>query len=233
LPRTWSAELGFRRAILARELSVAEIAALDARGLDLEVFVHGALCYGYSGLCLFSSMVGGRSGNRGRCSQSCRMRYRLGTGGEQGPLERVLSTSDLAAIETLPALLAAGVTSFKIEGRMKDAGYVAVATAVYREALDEAQADPEGYRTRPEWLARLGQSFSRGFTNAHLEGRHASVRSSGRGGHRGVAVGRVEAVDEEQGLVTLRTAEPLDDGDVIVVYTPWGQTEPVWYPSGL
>ena len=188
--------------------------------------MHGALCYGYSGLCLFSSMVGGRSGNRGRCSQACRMRYRLEAGGEVRPLERVLSTSDLAAIDSLPALLAAGVTSFKIEGRMKDAGYVAVATAVYREALDEALADPVGYRTRPEWLSRLGQSFSRGFTNAHLGGQHASVRSAGRGGHRGVAVGRVEGVDEERGLVTLRTTEPLADGDVIVVYTPWGHTEP-------
>ena len=220
------AELGFERAILARELTVDEIAALDPHGLDLEVFVHGALCYGYSGLCLFSSMVGGRSGNRGRCSQACRMRYRLVAGGEGGRLERVLSTSDLAAIDALPALLAAGVTSFKIEGRMKDAGYVAVATAVYREALDEALADPQGYRVKPEWLARLGQSFSRGFTNAHLEGRHANVRSAGRGGHRGVAVGRVEGVDEETGLVTLRTTEPLADGDVIVVYTPWGHTEP-------
>ena len=88
--------LGFSRAILARELSLAEIAALDARGLELEAFVHGALCYGYSGDCLLSSMVGGRSGNRGRCSQSCRLRYALRTRGS-APLEssRIMSTSDL------------------------------------------------------------------------------------------------------------------------------------------
>ena len=119
-----------------------------------------------------------------------------------------MSTSDLAAIGVLPGLLAAGVTSFKIEGRMKDAAYVGVTTAVYREALDAALADPEGYAVRPEWSARLEQSFSRGFTTAHLEGRHHEVRSGGRGGHRGVLVGRVSGVDEATGAVEVRSASP-------------------------
>lgn len=221
------AERGFARAILARELSLAEIERLDAHGLGLEVFVHGALCYGYSGSCLFSSMIGGRSGNRGRCSQSCRMRYRL-LAGEQGTgLTRVLSTNDLAAIGALPRLLRAGVASFKIEGRMKDASYVAAATAVYREALDAAAADPDAYVVRPEWMSRLEQSFSRGFTNAYLDELPATVRSRGRGGHRGVAVGRVESVDDERGLATIRLAAPLHDNDVVSIYTPAGQTEPV------
>ncbi|MGO8683494.1 MAG: peptidase U32 family protein [Thermoleophilia bacterium] len=218
---------GFRRAILARELSLAEIERLDAHGLELEVFVHGALCYGYSGLCLFSSMIGGRSGNRGRCSQACRMRYRLLVGETGTELSRLLSTSDLAAIAVLPQLLRAGVASFKIEGRMKDAAYVATATAVYRQALDAALADPEHYEVRDEWLRRLEQSFSRGFTNAHLEGDHAHVRSRGRSGHRGVAVGRVESMDEERGLVTIHLTAPLHDNDVVSIYTPVGQTEPV------
>ena len=186
--------LGFSRAILARELSLAEIAALETRGLELEAFVHGALCYGYSGDCLLSSMVGGRSGNRGRCSQSCRLRYALRrTGSAALEPSRIMSTSDLSAIGVLPELLAAGVSSFKVEGRMKDAAYVGVTTAVYREALDAAVADPEGYAVRPAWSARLEQSFSRSFTTAHLEGRHDDVRSGGRGGHRGVLVGRVSA----------------------------------------
>src|SRR5674476_1230815 len=190
--------LGFTRAILARELSLAEIAALEHHGLELEAFVHGALCYGYSGDCLLASMVGGRSGNRGRCSQSCRLRYDLRGLGDRSAHDpvgvaspaadlaaeptRVMSTSDLAAISVLPRLLAAGVTSFKIEGRMKDAAYVGVTTAVYREALDAALADPEGYEVRPEWNARLEQSFSRSFTTAHLDGRHHEVRSGGRPG---------------------------------------------------
>ncbi|HMK93376.1 MAG TPA: peptidase U32 family protein, partial [Thermoleophilia bacterium] len=205
------ARLGFARAILARELSLDEIAALEPHGLALEAFVHGALCYGYSGACLLSSMASGRSGNRGRCSQACRMRYRFDVGTAGGAVAarvaddsppagdtgsrsgdtRVLSTADLAAIGALPALIAAGVTSFKIEGRMKDPDYVAVVTAVYREALDAALADPAGFVVRPAWLSRLEQSFSRGFTAAHLEGRHAAVRGGGRAGHRGVPIGRV------------------------------------------
>jgi putative protease len=238
------ARLGFSRAVLARELSLGEIAALDAHGLELEAFVHGALCYGYSGDCLLSSMVGGRSGNRGRCSQACRLRYslrRLGEHPEPGEraeggaagredeaedLARVMSTSDLAAIAVLPRLLEAGITSFKLEGRMKDAAYVGVTTAVYRDALDAALADPGHYRVRPEWNERLEQSFSRSFTTAHLEGRHAEVRSGGRGGHRGVLVGRVTRVNEARGEVAVRLRQPVAAGDLVYLYTPWGQTEP-------
>jgi collagenase-like PrtC family protease len=249
------AALGFRRAVLARELSLTEIEALQAHGVELEVFVHGALCYGYSGNCLFASMVGGRSGNRGRCTQACRMRYALrpaasapaalghsvpSAGVQQAPgrktseaevTGRVLSASDLAALDALPQLLAAGVTAFKIEGRMKDAGYVATATAVYSEALQAALTDPAGFAVRPEWRRRLEQSFSRGFTTAHLQGRHAEVRSRDRGGHRGVQVGRVEEVDESQGRVVVRTTEPVSAGDVLIIFTPCGQTEPLRVPS--
>ena len=262
------ARLGCRRAILARELSLDEIAALDSHGLELEAFVHGALCYGYSGDCLLSSMIGGRSGNRGRCSQSCRLRYELRCGGAgsagQSPARpapqaapvsgsesargarrpqaaddeassagtRVMSTSDLAAIALLPQLLAAGVTSFKLEGRMKDAAYVGVTTAVYRQALDAALADPDGYEVRPEWLASLEQSFSRSFTTAHLEGRHHEVRSGGRGGHRGVLVGRVATVDAARGEVRVRLTQPVSAGDVVYFYTPSGQTEPLRLAEG-
>jgi putative protease len=249
-------DLGFSRAILARELSLMEIAALETHGLEIEVFVHGALCYGYSGDCLLSSMVGGRSGNRGRCSQSCRLRYDLRRPGDKatrapaGPASpaagrqggpaaeraaeprRAMSTSDLAAIGVLPRLLAARVTSFKIEGRMKDAAYVGVTTAVYREALDAALTDPEGYEVRPEWSSRLEQSFSRSFTTAHLDGRHHEVRSGGRGGHRGVLVGRVAAVDERRGEVRVRLAKEVAAGDLVYLYTPWGQTEPVRVQEG-
>ena len=219
--------LGFARAILARELSLLEIAALEARGLELEAFVHGALCYGYSGDCLLSSMVGGRSGNRGRCSQSCRLRYALMAPGSPAlESSRIMSTSDLAAIGVLPELLAAGVTSLKVEGRMKDAAYVGVTTSVYREALDAAVADPEGFAVRPEWRERLEQSFSRSFTMAHLEGRHDDVRSGGRGGHRGVLVGRVSGFEEATGRVEIKLSRPVAEGDVVYLYTPWGQTEP-------
>ena len=246
------AALGFSRAILARELSLDEIAALDPHGLGLEVFVHGALCYGYSGACLLSSMASGRSGNRGRCSQACRLRYRLDAGaagpadnaarsgappvaparpadpstGSDADLPRVLSTADLAAVAVLPALLAAGVTSFKIEGRMKDAAYVAVTTAVYRAALDAALADPDGFVVAPEWLSRLEQSFSRGFTTAHLAGDHAAVRAAGRHGNRGLQIGRIEAFDEARGEATVRVDCELHEADVVQIYTTWGSTQP-------
>ena len=143
-----------------------------------------------------------------------------------------MSTSDLSALAVLPRLLAAGVTSFKIEGRMKDAAYVGVTTAVYREALDAALADPEGFAVHPEWTARLEQSFSRSFTKAHLEGRHHEVRSGGRGGHRGVLVGRVAAVDERRGEVTVKLSKEVAAGDLVYLYTPWGQTEPVRVSDG-
>ncbi len=224
------AALGFARAILARELSLAEIAVLEPHGLELEAFVHGALCYGYSGACLLSSMASGRSGNRGRCSQACRMRYRIeggaGAPDPTGEPPRLLSTADLAAIAALPALLEAGVTSFKIEGRMKDPAYVAVTTAVYRDALDAALDDPERFAVEPAWLARLEQSFSRGFTTAHLAGDHATVRAARRGGHRGVQIGRVEAVDEARGIVTVRVDRELHEADVVQIYTIWGATQP-------
>jgi hypothetical protein len=124
------------------------------------------------------------------------------------------------------------VTSFKIEGRMKDAAYVGVTTAVYREALDAALADPDGYAVRPEWGTRLEQSFSRSFTTAHLDGVHHEVRSGGRGGHRGVLVGRVTAVDERRGEVRVRLAKEVSEGDLVYLYTPWGQTEPLRVQEG-
>ena len=109
---------------------------------------------------------------------------------------------------------------------MKDAAYVGVTTSVYREALDAALADPEGFAVRPEWSERLEQSFSRSFTTAHLQGRHDDVRSGGRGGHRGVLVGRVSGFDEATGLVRIKLSKPVAEGDVVYLYTPWGQTEP-------
>ena len=109
---------------------------------------------------------------------------------------------------------------------MKDAAYVGVTASVYREALDAAVADPDGFSVRPEWSARLEQSFSRSFTSAHLEGRHDDVRSGGRGGHRGVLVGRVSRIDEATGSVEVKLSKPVAEGDVVYLYTPWGQTEP-------
>lgn len=131
---TWLKEHGCSRVVLARELSLSEIAAIHRENpLELEVFIHGALCYSYSGQCLFSSILGGRSGNRGRCAQPCRLPYSHIIAHNE---EYLLSLKDLCGIDFLPALYKAGVTSLKIEGRMKRAEYAAGVTEVYRRALD-------------------------------------------------------------------------------------------------
>jgi len=157
-------KLGFKRAVLARELSLQEISAIRRRtSLELEHFIHGALCFSFSGQCFFSSWMGGKSGNRGCCAQPCRRRYRTHQGAGY-----FFSTNDLSALELLPDLAAAGVSSLKIEGRMKSAEYVAQVVSAYRLALD---ADPGG---RPEAVRRakdlLKESFGRSPTRGFLPG---------------------------------------------------------------
>jgi putative protease len=136
-------DMGFQRVILAREVGLADLMEIRKKSLmDLEVFVHGALCFCYSGQCLFSSMIGGRSGNRGRCAQPCRLPYHLVD--EKGrelsgiPGEHPLSPKDLMLLRELPDLFIAGISSLKIEGRMKRPEYVAAVVRIYREALDRA-----------------------------------------------------------------------------------------------
>lgn len=155
--------VGIKRAILARELSLSEIAAIAETGIDLEVFVHGALCVAYSGQCLFSSLLGGRSGNRGQCAQPCRLPYQLvdrETGRVIGaqPGDYLLSPKDLKLIDHLDLLKQIGVKSLKIEGRMKGPEYAAVVTKAYRDAIDGKQADHQG----------LASVFNRQFTTYHL-----------------------------------------------------------------
>ena len=135
--------LGVERAVLAREVSLGEIGKFKGgeMGLPLEVFVHGALCVAYSGQCLTSESLGQRSANRGECAQACRMPYELVVDGairDLGDRRYLLSPQDLAAVEEIPALLALGVVSFKIEGRLKTPEYVAAVCQVYRRAMDAA-----------------------------------------------------------------------------------------------
>ena len=117
--------LGFKRVVLSRELSLHEIEYVTKNSdIEIECFVHGALCISYSGQCLFSSIVGGRSGNRGKCAQSCRLPYKLLENGKKIDSGYLLSTRDLCSLEFLPQLISAGVKSFKIEGRMKSPEYM-------------------------------------------------------------------------------------------------------------
>lgn len=156
------AELGFSRMVCAREMSLADLRTFTAESpIEAEVFVHGALCVCHSGQCLFSSVVGGRSGNRGECAQPCRLPF-----GEKGRESYPLSLKDLALAEHIPALIDAGVASLKIEGRMKSPEYVREVARVYRRLLDERRG-----ATRDE-MKLLAEVFSRGgFTDGYFKGK--------------------------------------------------------------
>lgn len=159
-------EAGVCRIVPARELSLEEIIQIKKQTqLEVETFVHGAMCYSYSGQCLFSSMLGSRSGNRGTCAGPCRLPYKAYCDGKQ--LNHTdalyqLSLKDLCSLEILPQLIDAGIDSFKIEGRMKSKEYVACVTAMYRTYIDAYLSDPEGYQVLERDKNRLRQDFSRG-----------------------------------------------------------------------
>jgi len=146
-------KLGVSRVVPARELSLDEIKDIHEKtGLEIESFIHGAMCYCYSGQCLFSSILGGRSGNRGRCAQPCRLPYEVTVNGRKSDTCYPLSLKDMCTIEHLPDLIEAGIYSFKIEGRMKKPEYSAGVTAIYRKYIDMYLSDRDAYRTHSkEW----------------------------------------------------------------------------------
>lgn len=159
-------EMGAARIVPARELSLKEIEKIKKdTGLELETFIHGAMCYCYSGQCLFSSILGGRSGNRGRCAQPCRLPYRTMENGQQKKEAYPLSLKDLCSISFLPKLIAAGIDSFKIEGRMKKPEYAAGVTAIYRKYIDlYYEKGAAAYSVEQEDFARLSALYVRSET---------------------------------------------------------------------
>lgn len=178
--RFWQ-DAGARRVVLAREVTLPDISEIRARtDLELEVFVHGAMCWAYSGRCYLSHHLEGRSGNRGECAQACRWKYSLMEEkhpGEYMPVyedERgtyILNARDLCLLNHLPDLLSAGVNSFKIEGRMKSVYYVATVTRAYRRALDAALAEPDSYEDNTErWHEELHKISHRPYSTGFLLG---------------------------------------------------------------
>lgn len=179
------ASLGFKRVVLARELSLKEIAYISRNcGIETETFIHGALCYSYSGLCLFSSHLLSRSGNRGRCAYCCRQPFRDGDGKESLPF----SMKDFSAAGHLPELLNAGVASLKIEGRMKSPLYVAAVTDFYRKALAGDTADSA------QRLSDIQTIFGRPSTDLYLDDSETSPVDPVNDGHRGALIGTVNAI---------------------------------------
>ncbi|MBI3097435.1 MAG: U32 family peptidase [Planctomycetes bacterium] len=208
-------ELGFSRVILARELSVKEIRRIAAAtSMALEVFVHGALCVAYSGQCLTSEALGGRSANRGACAQACRLPYDLVVDGaprDLGDRQYLLSPLDLAAYDLIPELVDAGVSCFKIEGRLKTPEYVAATSRAYRKAVDEAWAG-RAARWAPDEVLELQQVFTRGFSHGFLDGAdHQSLIPALSPKKRGPFLGRVSAIAD--GRVRLRIESPVKPGD--------------------
>lgn len=213
-----AAELGVARVVLARELSLREIRKIHSQtGVELEAFVHGALCVAYSGQCLTSESLGGRSANRGQCAQACRLPYDLicdGAERDLGPQRYLLSPQDLAAYELTPSLIAAGVTSFKIEGRLKTPEYVANITRHYRRALDAAvRGEPVTFT--PDDVREMELSFSRGFSPGWLLGcDHKRLVPGLSSAKRGIYLGEVTRVGERS--VDVRLAAPVSRGDGVV-----------------
>ncbi len=210
-------DLGLSRVVLARELSVDEIRKIAAStDMPLETFIHGALCVAYSGQCLTSESLGGRSANRGQCAQACRLPYEMVVDGHDRPLGDVrylLSPQDLAGYVMIPDLIDAGVCSLKIEGRLKTPEYVANITAHYRRAIDEAVAGRQPQMSAQD-VRDMEMSFSRGFTPGWLQGNdHKRLVPGTDSAKRGVVVGEVVAT--RGGRVTVRLDVPLRRGDGI------------------
>jgi U32 family peptidase len=178
--RFWQSQ-GVKRVNLAREMSLPEIRETARKcDMELEAFVHGAMCISYSGRCLLSSAMTGRDANKGECTQPCRWNYAIveeSRPGEYFPIEEndggsfIFNSKDLCLIEHLPDLVQSGVSSLKIEGRMKGIYYAASVIRIYRAALDSYCEDPAGYRLKPEWLEELAKVSHRGYTTGFLLGK--------------------------------------------------------------
>ncbi|MFH1567987.1 MAG: U32 family peptidase [Gemmatimonadota bacterium] len=222
-------QVGFRRVILARELDLDQIRAIRAATtLELEFFVHGALCVCYSGQCYMSHAIGGRSGNRGECAQPCRRPYDLvdGTGRTLAADRHLLSLRDLNLSHRLDDLLAVGITSFKIEGRLKDAAYVRNVVTHYRRRLDACLTVAGMSRsssgiTEAGFTPDVDRTFNRGFTEYYLDGGRAAPAVPETPKMTGERLGAVEEVGH--GWFELRRAAALTPGDGLCYFDPRGQ----------
>jgi len=223
--------LGVKRIVLARELTLEEIREIRENvSVELEVFVHGAMCVAYSGRCLLSSFMTGRSGNRGECAHPCRYRYFLREEkrpGEYFPIEEddrgtyILNSKDLCLIEYVPELMEVGVDAFKIEGRMKSPHYVATASRVYRQAIEAAASGRPG-RDLAEWQEELNKIANRPYTTGFLLGPPAQAQDFFKESEapRVAFCGIVREYRREQGMALVEQRAPFGVGDVIEFLQP-------------
>ena len=200
--------IGVSRVVLAREVPLEEIKEMNKEGLELEIFIHGALCFSYSGLCYLSYYKGGRSGNRGTCAQPCRMNYELLEDGnkiKEGPL---LSMKDLNTTKNIKDILSSGVTSLKIEGRMKSLEYIYSVTRIYRQLIDDFNNGKE-IKINNELLSNLYASYSRERTSGYLlNSSNKDVTTDVLVKHQGILIG--EVIDYKKGQIKIKLNKELD-----------------------
>lgn len=217
-------DLGMKRYVLGREVSIPEMERIRREtDKELEVFVHGALCVSYSGQCLTSESFGGRSANRGQCAQSCRLPYDLIVDGEERPRPGsgyLVSPQDLCGLEDVPRLVALGINSFKIEGRLKSPAYVASAARAYKERSLGILSEED----TKEAINTMARVYSRGFFNGWFDGvNHQKLVNPGVSSHHGLFLGTVVRVDERG--VNLQSSEPIVSGDGLVFRDPASGSE--------
>lgn len=226
-------ELGARRVVMARELALDEIKLIrNKTNIELEAFVHGAMCMSYSGRCLLSNYLTGRDSNRGQCAQPCRWKYSLVEEKRPGQYFPVfedergtyfLNSKDLCLLSHLPELITSGLDSFKIEGRMKSVHYVATVVKVYREAIDSYFENPAEFRVRPGWLEELDKVSHRDYTTGFYFNKTTSedqIYTSSSYTQTHDFVGLVKAYDEYTGMATVEQRNNMKLGDIIEVAQP-------------
>ena len=230
--------LGFKRAILAREMTLDEIKSLCREKLtEIEIFIHGSQCYSYSGSCYFSSFISGRSGNRGRCPQPCRMKYKTveeidGKYKYNAAGERyILSKSDLCLLDFIPRMAMAGVDALKIEGRMKSAEYVGIVTKIYRKYIDLYYNNPLAYKVDEYDVYKLTQIFSRELGIGYIKDRYPpDIISLKKSGSIGNFLGRVFRVGYKNrsgkriGSIHIKSRWEINRGDILEVWTKKGSS---------
>lgn len=228
-------KMGVKRIVLARELSLEEIKEIRAKvpdTLELEVFVHGSMCMSYSGRCLLSNYMTGRDANRGECAQPCRYKYHLveeKREGEYYPIMEddngtyIMNSKDLCMIEHIPELMDTGVVSFKIEGRMKSAYYVATVAKAYREAIDEYMKDPLGYKFKEKWLEDLDKpSHRKYYTGFYFDEENKQVQESSAYIRKYDIVGVVKNFDTSTNTATIEQRNKVFEDDIVEVLRPVG-----------
>ncbi|GAA0713525.1 U32 family peptidase [Paraclostridium ghonii] len=230
---------GAKRVVMARELSFEEIKEIrynSPKDMDIEAFIHGAMCMSYSGKCVISNYTTGRDANRGACAQSCRWKYTLVEEQENGEYEKVLdnvdaefffNTKDMCMIQYVPKIIESGINSFKIEGRMKTAYYVATTVRAYRMAIDEYTKDPENWRFNPMWLEELKKGSHRHFSEGFYLGK-TSTKDQNYESASYVRnydfIGVVRGHDEECGLVIVEQRNRMFVEDEIEIIGPYKET---------